>query len=212
MKSVLKLVFLNVFILNSFLSYAQITITDVVKKEINITSKPEPYDSLTDYGYTEMKKFIGLQFYLPPCTKSDSGEVKYDRMKLSIFSKSPNIHLLNTHSDEICNKYYTLIDILKADKLNFVWHQLFTSVVNDGYRDEEWIRPNELFVLKKGTDGDTLYSNELIGFKLVPFFVKQKQLYQNKYVIFEPKGYGEAKGVQVSDLQTYEKKNKQRWR
>ncbi|BDX37999.1 hypothetical protein CYCD_13540 [Tenuifilaceae bacterium CYCD] len=115
---------------------------------------------------------------------------------------------LCSDSNEVCNKYFTIIDVLYDAKLKDYWNRLDITL-RDAFRKNNDAKngdvhidrydfmgtnnaPELLFVLRNDINGDTIYSEHTSRFfLLVPYFVKQKQLYQNKYLIYDDeKEYG----------------------
>ena len=178
--------------LNSFILHSQVTISEIkVQNEEKIVQKPLPYDSLQNWSEYERlgdyKQYIGLQIYFPP----------------------------HKYFSEMGNKYYTLLNVLygdeklkKQDNLHFV-----ISVYADGsinFNTKDLHSCDLLFILRSDLKGDTLYINYhpdygTIPFKqhfiLVPYFVKLKQLFQNKYLI-----YNEPAHVYWEGCKYYDKK------
>lgn len=50
--------------------------------------------------------------------------------------------------------------------------------------DENTPQNNILYVLRNDLNGDTIYCNDIHRFILVPYFIKQKELFQNKKLIY----------------------------
>jgi hypothetical protein len=185
MKS-LSIFSLLVFLTISNTLFSQITITDLSEKKVErIVSQPVPYDSLINWKEHEKKidykQYIGLQVYLPPCNSLEIYNYCFPQKTRKI-------------NDQIFDNYYTIINVLYGDTLEY----LFDEVLKDPGRNN---RPNLLYVLKNDKLPDTLYfdnnfntwwgTSNLI---LVPYFVKQKQLYKDKQLI-----YTDEKGVRLDD-------------
>ena len=120
-----------------------------------------------------------------------------------------------TNSDSICDNYYTLLDVIYGDELMKTlnkWETIFSSKkteINElktrkktwENSQKTWIHQNQSidlnysptqfsFVLRNDKTGDTVYAmnlnkNEILNFVLVPYFVKQKKLYENKVLRFK---------------------------
>ena len=127
-----------------------------------------------------------------------------------------NVNLLMTNGASIGNKYYTIIDVIYSKKLNILRDRLRfnleskkikTNIRKKTYIDEhEYIKYNEnmLFVLRNDLNGDTIYCNDFNKFVLVPFYVKQKELFQNKKLIYddEKNEYGRYKNEKFEGYDT----------
>jgi len=127
---------------------------------------------------------------------------------------------LCSDSNEVCNKYFTIIDVLYDAKLKDYWNRLDKTLrdasrkSNDGINGNVFIdrygfkggdnAPDLLFVLRNDKNGDTIYSKYTSSFfLLVPHFVKQKQLYQNKYLIYDDeKEYGNYRYPTLEEFDT----------
>jgi len=94
------IIFYLLFANFSYLTYSQITIGNIEKQNVKTALRPEPYDSLKNFGLLyneneiEFKKYIGLQFYLPPFKNPNASEFKTNRPFL--FATSPNIISINS--------------------------------------------------------------------------------------------------------------------
>ncbi len=191
MKTNIKL-FLIISILffsNSKFLFSQITTLDLgpKKTEEKIILKPEPYDSLTNWvtykRIPDYKRYIGLNIYLP----------------------------LFNDLDKYGDKYLTIINVLYGDTINKLlsdwglkdikpWKEVIYDNCPKGLLDTipdykvyskmgRYYNPEVIFVLRSDTNNESYYcSFDLIKhFILVPYFVKQKLLYENKYLIFDDK-------------------------
>ncbi|HEX7412578.1 MAG TPA: hypothetical protein VF411_00940, partial [Bacteroidia bacterium] len=147
----------------SISTLAQISIGTVEEKKPvpQQVEKPPVYDSLSDFqtqvNHNYYKQYIGFKFYLPPYivgTKA-KGPLLYPTGFKGTISIAGGIY----------DTYYTLLS-LSAKRLQY---------------GEETI----YFALKNEKSGDTLYWVPKDGeFILVPYFVKQKSLYEKKTFIY----------------------------
>ena len=121
---------------------------------------------------------------------------------------------ISSDYDTISNKYYTIIDVVYGDNLRAIW-QNFRSVLSISNNNNEKIfvdrkgffttdEPQILFILNDDKSGDTLYCKSLNKFILVPYFVKQKQLFQNKKLIYDDKktDWGAYKNSNLEEYDT----------
>ena len=137
-------------------------------------------------------------------TSSTSYCQKFEYYKIMTLIYKPfhcntvNSKAIVINSKEISDKYYTIIDVLCGDTLYKTWNNLRKKIWN-AYDDKSIKNekiyvdlqvyksgslPELIFILKNDINGDTLYyvnpSPYNKDFILVPFFVKQKQLYNGK--------------------------------
>jgi len=164
------------------------------KQEERVVSKPPAYDSTKtleeQYKLENQYQYIGLQLLLPPVINPEAGPVVFSK-KGSGFEKG--------------NRNYTVIDILKGDVIGELKQKNVINLCGHRYKDlnsplwKEMII-HVVFVLKdndKSAPPDNAplywvvceskvppYSNSYFNsFIAVPYFEKQKQLYQNQKVI-----------------------------
>ncbi len=164
------------------------------KQEEKVVLKPPTYDSTKtleeQYKLENQYQFIGLQLFLPPVINPEAGPI--------VFSKDGK-------GFEKGNKYYTIIDILQGD---FTKQLIQKNAINQcGYRykDLNSLKWKDMiiyvvFVLKNNDKKDSLNNAPLYwvvceskkppysysyfnAFIAVPYFEKQKQLFQNQDVI-----------------------------
>ncbi|HED38293.1 MAG TPA: hypothetical protein ENI76_08640 [Ignavibacteria bacterium] len=177
---------------------AQVTTGKVEFKKIqkeSVFPRPPSYDSTKtleeQYTSKNQFQFIGLQLFLPSVINPKAGPI--------VFSKYSNGFTKG-------NRYYTVIDILQG---NITKQLKQKKVINiSGYRYKDFNSPQwkdliiyAVFVLKENNKNDSLNNAPLYwviaqskqppyscsyfnSFIAVPYFVKQKQLYQNKEVIY----------------------------
>ncbi|MDI9312644.1 MAG: hypothetical protein QM535_20710 [Limnohabitans sp.] len=113
----------------------------------------------------------------------------------------------------VSEKYFTIIDILYDKELNDVWNQ--TDSILWSNRDNKQLyvdrngfkggtqRPTIILKLINDINGDTLYCVNPRKFIFVPFFLKQKQLYDKKIFIARTR---EGEGSEeVMNIKTNEK-------
>ncbi len=164
------------------------------KQEEKVVSKPPSCDSTKtleeQYKLENQYQFIGLQLFLPPVINPEAGPV--------VFSKKGN-------GFEKGNRNYTIIDILKGDFKEQLKQKNNSNLCGYRYKDltsslwKEMII-HVVFVLKDNDKKDSLnnaplywivceskvapYSTSYFNsFISVPYFEKQKQLYQKQDVI-----------------------------
>jgi hypothetical protein len=111
-----------------------------------------------------------------------------------------------TDYKELYNKYYTIIDVLyQPDTINYFFEQMYNKL----YKLSKYVcyyyhfhsNPRVILKLKNDSFGDTLFyavDNRIQpGFIFVPYFVKQKQLYERKWLFSRD-------GISTKDLITNE--------
>jgi hypothetical protein len=98
-----------------------------------IVSLPEPYDSVRLWRETddvrELKKYIGLQVYLPP----------YDKDSIPL-NKNEDETILN----KISNRYYTIVDFIYGAKLQTDKYKVFRGFLSPydyARKGEKWAPP-----------------------------------------------------------------------
>jgi hypothetical protein len=197
MKIKLLLFSLSLFLTVPIFIYPQVTSgkkESEKKQEEKVVLKPPAYDSTQtleeQYKLENQYQFIGLQLFLPPVINPEAGPVVFSK-KGSGFEKG--------------NRTYTIIDILKGD---FKAELTQKKVINlCGYRYKDFNSPlwkemiiHVIFVLQENNKNDSAnnaplywvvceskqvpYSNSYFNsFVAVPYFEKQKQLYQNQNII-----------------------------
>ena len=172
-----------------FALFSQVTIREIKKNDTTVP-KPVQYDSLKDYQFhdnlLDYKQYIGLELFLPPITNSKSNCLG---------------------SIEIINRYYTVLNIYTRIQIKQIFDDLHVSYSNNGKNDKMYSNTSEgqlicgidnsdlyggnypdiLFLIKDNITGDSIYFKPqkytISPFILVPYFVKQKQLYDGKSVI-----------------------------
>lgn len=123
---------------------------------------------------------------------------------------------VKTRGEEVRNKYYTILDVYNAksaDSINETMNTVYSHILNEEKKiafekhlyDYEMTR--RVFVLKDEITNDTLYvKNSLNSFILVPYFLKQKQLYNSKLLVsFIYSERLQDKESTFTDLKTEEK-------
>lgn len=137
-------------------------------------------------GSTSTKKNferITTFYYKPIHYKSDGN------------SGDKNIAYVKSNKDEIGNKYYTIVNVLYGDTLKDIWKKNYNALVTSkDYTIQKekdfFLYPPKadfvLFQLRNDSNGDTVFCYHLSKrFILVPFFVKQKQLCEYQYFIYD---------------------------
>ena len=110
------------------------------------------------------------------------------------------------NDEDVSNNYFTIIDVIYGDKLKILFDKV--KKVEDSIESfflhynckaifvgDQRMSSEYLYLIKNNKTDELLYCNnkyelEISGanetnFILVPYFVKQKQLYQNKYLIYD---------------------------
>jgi len=120
------------------------------------------------------------------------------------------------NSNIIGDKYFTIIDILYGDTLDNLKNQLYKQIASKdsevkssfekyfryAYKDirekplnilvqtkNRFPESDVLFVIKNENNNDTVYCFNYNKFILVPYFTKQKQMYEGKYLVRESNDY-----------------------
>ncbi len=108
--------------------------------------------------------------------------------------------IVKTDIEQISDKYYTILNVLYGDTLKVLLKNFYRTLENSSnlrnsntFIDREEIKYYRdlsadayIYVLRNDIDGDTLFcslSHE--NFILVPYFVKQKQLYEKQNIIYD---------------------------
>jgi len=168
-------------LLYSISTFAQISIGNIEeKKPAAVEIKVPVYDSSSNFKmqnkYENYKQYAGLQFYLPPKISFNT----YQPVLYATYHKKTD--------DDIRNSYYTLIDVIQGDKLK----SLLTADKLYFYHADNYVPVSRYpqltstytfyFMMKNEKIGDTLLwiANNNGDFVLVPYFAKQKHLYEKK--------------------------------
>ena len=166
-----------------------------MKQEEKVASKPSSYDSSKtleeQYKKENQYQFIGLQLFLPPVINPESGPILF----------SPQSGSLKNG-----NKYFTVIDLLQGDEA-LVQLKKMNLVNQCGYRYKDFNSSAwreqivfVVFVLRENVKKDSLSnspvywvvseskvapysSSSFNSFIAVPYFEKQKYIFQNQEVI-----------------------------
>ena len=176
--------------------YSQITVRELNKKDdTSVWDKPMAYDSLDnflEYGSYLIKyhpehpissseyyeKYVGLQIYLPLVTLKCINEM--DLMKKRIGTE--DFFDVVKDSEEVCNKYFTIIDELGDDFI------IMDNLSRDTLR----------FNHEKNIFSYSDKRNQLNPFILVPYYIKLKELFNDKkmvavlYYEYKNSAYGDA--------------------
>src|ERR1035437_9561334 len=190
-------IYLLFFLFATDFLYSQVTIGKEEfekKQEEKGILKPPAYDSTKtleeQFKLENQYQFIGLQLLLPPVTNPEMGPI--------VFSK-------NSSGFGKGNKYYTIIDILQGDIAEQLKQKKAVNQCGSRYKDFNSFQWKDLikfvvFILKDNNKNDSLNNTPLYwivsqsktppysysyfnSFITVPYFVKQKQLYENQDVI-----------------------------
>lgn len=255
---------------------SQITIGNIEKKEEEKTvSKPEPYDSLLNFKNQEnlisYKKYIGLQFFLPPFanpklgTYTDSktcnvlfathpSKIKAENVMVKNWDSPPTLFKpsydsiitfiyaplhyysgpdgaggnkasVTSDSSKISNTYFTVLDVYfetrKNDLITAIYKKNSILSTKEGnYKNDavyienigREIRCNSdypaiYYLMRNEKTGDSLYCSRISRFILVPYFVKQKALFENKNLISYTDAY-QKKDIITNANITVEKNGK----
>lgn len=98
---------------------------------------------------------------------------------------------VSSDAEMIGNKYYTIIDAIYGDELMYLKHEIDSVLETSDekiYSDDRSSRAKFancecILKLVNDSNGDTLYTVYTYKFFLVPYFLKQKQLYDKKTFI-----------------------------
>jgi len=172
--------------------HSQITIGKIEKQKDTAVLRPTPYDSLNDFEYIrntdiyqdgtyidlsyQYKKYIGQKIYVPPMSDGIDKE------------------------NQFCNKYFTIMDVIfDNNEVNKILQTNSNVEANREFiKDTYWgatsfFNNSKMFLLRNDSTKKTFYSVFSCSnfwdirnshFILVPYFVKQKQLYQNKTLVY----------------------------
>lgn len=147
-------------------------------------------------------------------------------------SRNPYIHISN--SNEIGNSYFTLIQVLYEEELNAFWKSIDSIInyhkesldvkkilrnpetritfenAEKIFVDKESIityssKPEIIIIFKVNNTNDTVFClNSNPNLFLVPYFIKQKKIYEGKYLICQgnilTKDIKTSKQIKVTDL------------
>ena len=170
---------------------------------------PEPHIIKIDTDIEELKLSSYFNQTYTPVYKPhlNSGDQKYQSKYYF------------TNSNEIGNSYFTIINVIYSNVLRS-WIKKTNSLIKEAdlnsknqenspqkiYVDKDYSlaydeynstgnKFNKVFVLRSDLNGDTIYCIKESRFILVPFFVKQKELFQNKKLIYDDRkdDYGSYK-------------------
>lgn len=179
---------LSIFFCKSIFVYSQVTIGNVEKEEKKALM-PVRYDSLNDFSaqdnFIDYYQYVGLKFYLPPS--------KYYGTLLVGVSCETNA-LINKYAEKEGNKYYTILDVydeqtLRAKNLN----NLSQRGDNEKYPLEANSPSLGFLIREDSTKACFIMPRPLEGawkVILVPYFVKQKQLFEGKKLVYDGDRYG----------------------
>jgi hypothetical protein len=152
---------------------------------------------LADYHYSELKKIY-------------DSILTYTYKPFHYYSRHSNSDAeANITSDMnlIGNKYYTIIDVIYGDSLINHWNALSKRISEA--RDKKsntyvaginsyggYGRPDVLFVIKDEYE-NIIYCRSITQFILVPYFEKQKNIYENKTLLYDDEmtSYGTFKNI-----------------
>ena len=174
-------------------TFCQIAIKEIEKHVEAEVQKPPTYDSLHDYRYStdilHNYQYVGLKVFLPPCPKGqESSENKKKPNTRGIYRNFYSLRAGSVEFHTDCNslgsKYFTVLDALNRDSLINIKNRM-NSLLRNGEFIQEFTQTDDLgFVLKDDIAGDTLYfMGTLDDFVFVPFFVKQKEMFDGKTFI-----------------------------
>ncbi len=100
-------------------------------------------------------------------------------------------------SAKVSNTYFTILNVIYAEKLDSIFRYMRNTLYEfeeqkrynifvPRFRDEiSGDKPSFIFLLKNNSTNDSLYCFFRSDFILVPYFIKQKNLYLNKKLIYD---------------------------
>lgn len=184
----MKIIISLICVLNYFNSaFSQITFREVEKKDI-VVARPEPYDSLNDFQANlkrlDYKQYIGLQIFLPPISNPYSNYNYQETGRLPFTLYKTNSSICDVSSRIIYKRYDYRSDLLNLGCSNA------NEVGNRYYTILDFCDDNFTFLLRDNISKDSMYfivrgGVSISPFILVPYFVKQKQLYDGKKLVFD---------------------------
>ena len=210
-------IILFILFFNTSLLYSQVTITEIERSEETIVLKSPPYDSLKKWDNDYPQQYIGLQIYFPPKSTFilNNSDIESSFNENFLFSIKPStiknhityiykpvIYNINSKSyfvsdsNEVCNHYFTILKIIYDNNLNELLYKMNTTssafkldLGHTSFSDEEGYFINYMLLIRNDKTGDSLYCTNIEKFILVPYFIKQKQIYQKKYLIYDDEIY-----------------------
>jgi len=111
-----------------------------------------------------------------------------DEFKELITKFDSTIHAKKVEIDDILTKMdFSSYGDFNSDSI--IWKQNEKKIYVDWYKELSSTdfddSKSKLFILRNDLNGDTLYCNDINHFILVPFFIKQKELYRHKRLIYD---------------------------
>ena len=188
-------------LLYSYTTLGQISIGNIEEKKPETQpqkTKIPIYDSLSDFSLQKSARdylqYIGCQFYMPP--------------KLEQREKTPDPMLYATHpwtkGYEIYDNYYTILSaaakLKSARGVDTITAYRPQDFIQQANKVLQKMQNGVYFILKDKKSGDTLYWEPKTynsKFIFVPFFVKQKSLYENKIFYYE--GYQDLEEKEMNN-------------
>ncbi len=133
---------------------------------------------------------------------------------LKDYTTDSRVYLIVTNDISIGDKYYTIIDVIYGERRDSLYKRIRENLKSqdvsgqfqDNYVFSQSYKYNRVFVLKNDISGDTTYCVDLERFFLVPYFVKQKELFKNKKLVYDDlkTGSGDWSSFVNSDIVTFD--------
>lgn len=188
-------------------TFSQITVSEIPIVEEKVFVKPQQYDSTKNWSHFknlyDYKQYIGLQIYLPPNQNKVPEEYLeaykhgYYKKEKFIFSFKP-IEVGSSYFEkkEKGDEYFTILNVFYGDTLSkLIRYRYKFNAKKDSsnlyFEDNgdfpiEEFKPKVVFLLRDDKTGDSVLSSSLQNhFYLVPFFVKQKKMFEGKKLIYK---------------------------
>lgn len=200
-----------IFLINMSINrlYSQVTIGKIAKQIDTTFIKPEPYDSLCDFGKSrdkygrltslnraDYKQYIGIQFYLPPLT-NPNGEKYTKSPKPIVFSTTISTINIDTTNNQVWyvnnNDYFRNISLVKNhvskyDKIATLIYKPYhykTTEFKDGDLSFDICNSKEIgdkyyTLINVVQNGDFIQNYEIIKSKLQDYSTSNKNVIKCK--------------------------------
>jgi hypothetical protein len=177
------------FVLSNFYSQVTDAKKEAVRKQVKKTFlRPPSYDSTKtleeQFKFENRYQFIGLQLFLPPVVNPETGPVVFSENNSNIKKES----------------YFTITDVLGPEFIEQLKQKKAVNLCGYKFKDlnsSSWkeIIIHAIFVLREDNKSDSLYwivceskqspysCSNFNSFIPLPYFEKQKQVYQKQSVI-----------------------------
>ena len=206
-KSIIIALLFIIFFLNSTFLFSQVTLSEIKQSTEKIVIKPPPFDSLKNWeaeSISDLKKYVGQQIYLPPISIRKNSDRYSDLNDFFLFSIRPSkIEKILTYvykplkgritdSSTVCNNYFTILKLIYDQNLKSLLLKM-DSTSSNLFQDFGYERKDLgaaslvdfLYLIRNDSTGDSLYCSDMGNFILVPYFIKQKQLFEEKNLIYD---------------------------